>query len=49
MGALTDRLSQIVIDASSPGGNVEAQARAGDTVDVRFAPGAYRRYHNGSR
>lgn len=41
---LADRLSQLVVSATSPDGNITAQVRHGDQVDVRFRPGTFRGY-----
>jgi hypothetical protein len=44
MGELADRLELISVRASSPDGGIEGTVRGRLQVDVRFAPGAYRRY-----
>jgi hypothetical protein len=42
---LADRLSRIVVNATSPDRNITAQAGHGDQVDVRFRAGAFRAYN----
>jgi hypothetical protein len=42
---LAGKLSEIVVNATSPDGNITVQARHGDQVDVRFRPGTFRTYN----
>jgi hypothetical protein len=44
MGDLSDQLARIVVDASSPDGNISAQVRGRFDISVRFVRGAYGRY-----